>query len=122
MLTKRRDQPAKRPYLTTQERQVKPIGSSQQTRPNNMARNIVQLVPNKQPPSPAWTPPPQYPPIPCIPQFLYPHVCPPTPYPPTQIWGMPRVYSQYPYGMPPHPAWRAPQTFVFDRLALPVQE
>jgi hypothetical protein len=28
----------------------------------------------------------------------------------------------YPHGMPQYRAWRAPQTFVFDRLAPPVQD
>jgi hypothetical protein len=34
------------------------------------------------------------------------------------MWGMP----PYPFGMPQYPAWGAPQTFVFDRLAPPVQD
>jgi hypothetical protein len=41
---------------------------------------------------PTWTPPPPYPPMP------------------------------YPFGMPQYPAWGAPQTSVFDRLAPPVQD
>jgi hypothetical protein len=34
------------------------------------------------------------------------------------MWGMP----PYPFGMPQYPAWGAPQTSVFDRLAPPVQD
>jgi hypothetical protein len=34
------------------------------------------------------------------------------------MWGMP----PYPFGMPQYPAWGAPLTFVFNRLAPPVQD
>jgi hypothetical protein len=48
----------------------------------------------------------------------YPYTYLPPPYIPNQMWGMP----PYPFGMPQYPAWRAPQTSVFDRLAPPVQD
>jgi hypothetical protein len=73
-----------------------------------MEGHTVQLRPN----IPTWTPPPPYPPMP------YPYAYIPPPYVPNQMWGMP----PYPLGMPQYPAWRAPQTSVFDRLAPPVQD
>jgi hypothetical protein len=42
----------------------------------------------------------------------------PPPYVPNQMWGMP----PYPLGMPQYPAWGAPQTNVFNRLAPLVQD
>jgi hypothetical protein len=48
----------------------------------------------------------------------YPYTYLPPPYVPNQMWGMP----PYPFGMPQYPAWGAPQTSVFDRLAPPVQD
>jgi hypothetical protein len=48
----------------------------------------------------------------------YPYAYIPPPYVPNQMWGMP----PYPLGMPQYPAWGAPQTSVFDRLAPPVQD
>jgi hypothetical protein len=61
---------------------------------------------------PAWTPPPPYPPMP------YPYTYMPPPYVPNQMWGMP----PYSFGMPQYPAWGAPQTSVFNRLAPPAQD
>jgi hypothetical protein len=48
----------------------------------------------------------------------YPYTYLPPPYVPNQMWGMP----PYPFGMPQYPAWGAPQTSVFERLAPPVQD
>jgi hypothetical protein len=73
-----------------------------------MKGHTVQLRPN----IPTWTPPPPYPSMP------YPYTYLPPPYDPNQMWGMP----PYPFGMPQYPAWGAPQTSVFDRLAPPVQD
>jgi hypothetical protein len=73
-----------------------------------MKGHIVQLRPN----IPTWTPPPPYP------SMSYPYTYLPPPYVPNQMWGMP----PYPFGMPQYPAWGAPQTSVFDRLAPPVQD
>jgi hypothetical protein len=61
---------------------------------------------------PTWTPPPPYPPMP------YPYTYLPPPYVLNQMSSMP----PYPFGMPQCPAWGAPQTSVFDRLAPPVQD
>jgi hypothetical protein len=73
-----------------------------------MEGHTVQLRPN----IPTWTPPLPYPPMP----YRYAYI--PPPYVPNQMWGMP----PYPLGMPHYLAWGAPQTFVFDRLAPPVQD
>jgi hypothetical protein len=73
-----------------------------------MKSHTVQLRPN----IPAWTPPPPYPPMP------YPYTYMPPPYVPNQMWGMP----PYSFGMPQYPAWGAPQTSVFDRLAPSIQD
>jgi hypothetical protein len=48
----------------------------------------------------------------------YPYTYMPPPYVPNQMWGMP----PYPVGMLQYPAWGAPQTSVFNRLAPPVQD
>jgi hypothetical protein len=72
-----------------------------------MKGHTVQLRPN----IPAWTPPP-------YPSMPYPCTYSPPPYVPNQMWGMP----PYPFGMPQYPAWGAPQTYVFDRLAPPTQD
>jgi hypothetical protein len=61
---------------------------------------------------PALTPPLPYPPLP------YPYTYIPPPYAPSHMWNMP----QYLFGMPQYPAWGAPQTSVFNRLAPPVQD
>jgi hypothetical protein len=61
---------------------------------------------------PAWTPPPPYTPV----TYRYVYI-PPPPYVPNQMWGAP-----YPFGMPQYPAWGAPQSSIFDRLAPPVQD
>jgi hypothetical protein len=101
------DRPAKRPRSPIREQyQVRPIGPSHQSK--KMEGHIVQLRPN----IPKWTPPPPYPPMP------YPYAYIPPPYVPNQMWGMP----PYPFGMPQYPAFRAPQTSVFNRLAPPVQD
>jgi hypothetical protein len=101
------DRPAKRPRSPVHEQcQVKPIGLPHQS--EEMKGHTVQLRPN----IPSWTPPPLYPPMP------YPYTYMPPPYVPNQMWGMP----PYSFGMPQYPAWGAPQTSVFDRLALPVQD
>jgi hypothetical protein len=101
------DRPAKRPRSPIHEqRQVRPIGSPHQS--EEMKGHTVQVRPN----IPAWTPPPPYPPMP------YPYTYLPPPYVPNQMWGMP----PYPFGMPQYPAWGAPQTSVFERLAPPVQD
>jgi hypothetical protein len=101
------DRPAKRPRSPIHEqRQVKPIGPPHQSK--EMEGHTVQLRPN----IPTWTPPPPYPPMP------YPYAYIPPPYVPNQMWGMP----PYPFGMPQYPAWGAPQTSVFNRLAPPVQD
>jgi hypothetical protein len=100
------DRPAKRPCSPIHElRQVRPIGPPHQS--EEMKGHIVQLRPN----IPTWTPPPPYPPMP------YPYTYIPPPYVPNQMWGMP----PYSFGMPQYPAWGAPQTSVFNRLAPPVQ-
>jgi hypothetical protein len=100
------DRPAKRPRSPINEqRQVRLIGPPHQS--EEMKGHTVQLRPN----IPAWTPPP-YSPMP------YPYTYLPPPYVSNQMWGMP----PYPFGMPQYPAWGAPQTSVFDRLAPPVQD
>jgi hypothetical protein len=100
------DRPAKRPRSPIREQcQVRPIGPPHQSK--EMEGHIVQLRPN----IPTWTPPPPYPPMP------YPYTYLPPPYVPNQMWGMP----PYLFGMPQYPAWGAPQTSVFNRLAFPVQ-
>jgi hypothetical protein len=102
-----RERPAKRPRSPIHEqRQVRPIGPRHQS--EEMKGHTVQLRPN----IPTWTPPPPYPLMP------YPYTYLPPPYVPNQMWGMP----PYPFGMPQYPASGAPQTSVFDRLALPVQD
>jgi hypothetical protein len=99
------DRPAKRPRSPIHEqRKVRPIGPPHQS--EEMKGHTVQLRPN----IPTWTPPPPYPPMP------YPYTYLPPPYVPNQMWGMP----PYPFGMPQYPAWGAPQTSVFNRLAPPV--
>jgi hypothetical protein len=101
------DRPAKRPRSPIHEQhQVRPIGPPHQS--EEMKGHMVQLRPN----IPTWTPPPPYPPMP------YPYTYLPPPYVPNQMWGMP----PYPFGMPQYPAWGAPQTSVFNRLAPPVQD
>jgi hypothetical protein len=101
------DRPAKRPRSPIHEqRQVRPIGSPHHS--EEMKGHTVQLRPN----IPTWTPPPPYPSMP------YPYTYLPPPYVPNQMWGMP----PYPFGMQQYPAWGAPQTSVFDRLAPPVQD
>jgi hypothetical protein len=102
-----RDRPAKRPRSPVHEqRQVRPIGPPHQS--EEMKGHTVQLRPN----IPAWTPPPLYPPMP------YPYTYMPPPYVPNQMWGMP----PYSFGLPHYPAWGAPQTSVFNRLAPPAQD
>jgi hypothetical protein len=61
---------------------------------------------------PAWTPPLPYLPMP----YQYTYI--PPPHAPNQMWSMP----PYPFGMPHYPAWGAPQTSVFNRLAPPVHD
>jgi hypothetical protein len=101
------DQAAKRPRSPIREQyQVTPIGPPHQS--EKMEGHTVQLRPN----IPTWAPLPPYPPMP------YPYAYIPPPYVPNQMWGMP----PYPLGMPQYPAWGAPQTSVFDRLAPPVQD
>jgi hypothetical protein len=101
------DWPAKRPRSPIcEQRQVRPIGPPHQS--EEMEGHTVQLRPN----IPAWTPPSTYPPMP------YPYTCIPPPYVPNQMWGMP----PYLFGMPQYPAWGAPQTSIFNRLAPPVQD
>jgi hypothetical protein len=101
------DRPAKRPRSPIREQcKVRPIGPPHQSK--EMEGHTVQLRPN----IPTWTPPPSYPPMPYSYTYL------PPPYVPNQMWGMP----SYPFGMPQHPAWGAPQTSVFNRLAPPVQD
>jgi hypothetical protein len=73
-----------------------------------MKGHTVQLRPN----IPTWTPPPPYPPMP------YPYTYMPPPYVPNQMWGMP----PYAFGMQQYPAWGAPQTSGFNRLAPPAQD
>jgi hypothetical protein len=73
-----------------------------------MKGHTVQVRPN----IPTWTPPPPYPLMP------YPYTYLPPTYVPNQMWGMP----PYPFGMPLYPAWGAPQTSIFNRLAPPVQD
>jgi hypothetical protein len=102
-----RDRPAKRPRSPVHEQhQVRPIGPPHQS--EEMKGHTMQLRPN----IPAWTPPPPYPPMP------YPYTYMPPPYVPNQMWGMP----PYSFGMPQYPAWGAPQTSVFNRLAPPAQD
>lgn len=112
------DRRAKRPNSPARGRHAKSIGSSHQTRPNKLAHNVVQLVPNPQPTSPPWTPPLPYSPMPYQPQFSYPHICMPHLYVPNHIWVMP----PYTYGMPPHSALGIQQTFVLERLTPPVHD
>jgi hypothetical protein len=101
------DRPGKRPRSPIREQcQVRPIGSPHQS--EEMKGHTVQVRPN----IPTWTPPPPYPPMP------YPYTYLPPSYVPNQMWGMP----PYPFGMPQYPAWGAPQTSVFNRLAPPVQD
>jgi hypothetical protein len=101
------DRPVKRPRSPIhKQHQVRPIGPRHQS--EEMKGHMVQLRPN----IPTWTPPPPYPPMP------YPYTYLPPPYVPNQMWGMP----PYPFGMPQYPAWGAPQTSVFNRLAPPVQD
>jgi hypothetical protein len=101
------DRPAKQPRLPIREQhQVRPIGIPHQS--EEMEGHTVQLRPN----IPTWTPPPSYPPM----SYPYTYIHPP--YVPNQMWGMP----PYPFGMPQYPAWGAPQTSVFNRLAPPVQD
>jgi hypothetical protein len=98
--------PTKRPHSPIHEqREVRPIGPPHQSK--EMKGHIVQLRPNIT----TWTPPPPYPPMP----YSYTYI--PPPYVPNQMWGMP----PYPFRMPQYPAWGAPQTSVFNRLAPPVQ-
>jgi hypothetical protein len=98
------DRPTKRPSSPIHEqRQVRPIGPPHQS--EEMKGHTVQLRPN----IPTWTPPPHYPHMP----FPYTYLPPPSV--PNQMWGMP----PYPFGMPQYPAWGAPQTSVFNRLAPP---
>jgi hypothetical protein len=102
-----RDRPAKRPRSPVHEqRQVRPIGPPHQS--EEMKGHTMQLRPN----IPAWAPPPPYPPMP------YPYTYMPPPYVPNQMWGMP----PYLFEMPQYPAWGAPQTSVFNRLAPPAQD
>jgi hypothetical protein len=101
------DRPTKRPRSPIREQyQVRPIGPPHQS--EKMEGHTVQLRPN----IPTWTPPLSYPPMP----YPYAYITPP--YVPNQMWGMP----PYPLGMPQYPAWGAPQTSVFDRLAPPVRD
>jgi hypothetical protein len=101
------DRPAKRPLSPIHEqRQVRLIGPPHQS--EEMKGHTVQLRPN----IPTWTPPPPYPPM------TYPYTYIPPPYAPNQMWGM----SPYSFGMPQYPAWGAPQTSVFNRLAPPIQD
>jgi hypothetical protein len=101
------DRPAKRPRSPIREQcQVRPIGPPH--RSEEMEGHTVQLRPN----IPTCTPPPPYPPMP------YPYTYLPPPYVLNQMWGMP----PYRFGMPWYPAWGAPQTSVFNRLAPPVQD
>jgi hypothetical protein len=101
------DRPAKRPRSPIQEQQqVRPIRPPHQS--EKMKGHTVQLRPN----IPAWTPP-----LPCLP-MPYPYTYIPPSYTPNQMWSMP----PYPFGMPQYPTWGAPQTFVFSRLAPPVQD
>jgi hypothetical protein len=102
------DRPPKRPRLPTQERQqVRPIGPPRQS--ERTGGHNVQLKPN----APAWTLPPPHTPMSC--HYTY---IPLPPYIPNQMWGAP----PYPFGIPQYPAWRAPQSSVFDRLTPPVQD
>jgi hypothetical protein len=97
----------KRSRSPTQKRQqIRPIGPPHQL--EKTEGHTVQLRLNV----PAWTPPLTYLPMP------YPYIYIPPPYAPNQIWSMP----PYPFGMPQYHAWGAPQTFVFNRLAPPVQD
>jgi hypothetical protein len=104
-----KDRPAKRPRSPAQDGQARSIRFSHQAGPNKSAQDIAQLTP---PPPTSWTPPPPYP------YMSYHYAYPPPPYVQNQMWGMP----PYPYGMPQYPAWGAPQTSVFDRLAPPLQD
>jgi hypothetical protein len=49
--------------------------------------------------------------------FHYAYI-PPPPYVPNQTWGMPL----YPFRIPHYPAWGAPHSSVFDRVAHPAQD
>jgi hypothetical protein len=101
------NRPAKRPRSPTQKRQqIRPIGPSHQS--EKTEGHTVQLRPNV----PAWTPPLPYLPM----SYQYTYI--PSPHAPNQMWSMP----PYPFGMPQYPAWAAPQTSVFNRLAPPVQD
>jgi hypothetical protein len=101
------DRPTKRPRSPIHEqRQVRSIGPPHQS--EEMKGHTVQLRPN----IPAWTPPPPYLPMP------YPYTYLPPPYVPNQMWGMP----PYPFGCQSTPLGGAPQTYIFNRLAPPVQD
>jgi hypothetical protein len=101
------DRPAKQPRSPIQEQQqVRSIRLPHQS--EKTEGHTVQLRPNV----PAWTPP-----LPCLPMsYTYTYI--PPPYAPNQIWSMP----PYPFGMSEYPAWGAPRTSVFNRLAPPVQD
>jgi hypothetical protein len=101
------NRPAKRPRSPTQERhQIRPNGPPHQS--EKTEGHTVRLRPNV----PAWTPSLPYLPMP----YQYTYI--PPPHAPNQMWSMP----PYPFGMPQYPAWGAPQTSVFNRLAPPVQD
>jgi hypothetical protein len=103
------DRPAKRPRSPAQDGQARSIRFSHQAGPDKSTQDVAQLTP---PPPTSWTPPPPYP------YMSYHYAYPPPPYVQNQMCGMP----PYPYGMPQYPAWWAPQTSVFDRLAPLVQD